>query len=363
MVDITQSKKISDTLSNSFISSEENASIHSKQLGNCLVIGGTGMLGRAIVNLLEHQGNSVKIMDIVNATNHPNFKYGDITDISQVEKHFQNIDTVFQTAAAIWDPNLAKEKYYEVNVRGNQNVIEICQKYNIPRLIYTSTMDVVCSDERKPYKNIDETTPYPTILPKDHYSRSKIIAEQLVIKANGKSGVNTCALRPVGMYGPGDKYHIPNFIKMAQKGNKFRLGDGSAKFSHVFSVNAAHAHILAAQHLSPSSKIAGKCYFITDYQAENIFDFMFPFLKEFNLCTPTWKIPFRIAYFLASIVEKINPKATINRFSVIQTCLDHTFSGKQAEEDFGYSPIISKEEAFQKTVNWFQENYDFSKIG
>ncbi|UYP44522.1 GDP-L-fucose synthase [Candidatus Lokiarchaeum ossiferum] len=350
-----KSEKFTDNLTN-----QATEKTYQKQdLGNCLVIGGTGLLGRALVQILENQDISVKIMDISNSTNHPNFQLGDITKIEQVEDNCRNIDTVFQTAAAIWDPKLPKSTYYDVNVTGNQNVVQICQELHIPRLIYTSTMDVVCSDEKKAYCNVDDSMSYPDKLPKDHYSRSKIIAEQLVLEANGKNGLNTCALRPVGMYGPGDKYHLANFIKMAQKKNKFRLGNGCAKFSHLYSENAAYAHFLAAQKLSPESNIAGKHYFITDYPGENIFDFMIPYLQEFGLCIPTRKVPYRVAYFLASLIEKVYPKATLNRFSVVQTCLDHTFISKQASLDFGYAPIISKETAFKKTVEWFKQNYSF----
>ena len=349
----------SEKFTNSIIDQSTKNISPRQDLGNCLVIGGTGLLGRALVQILEIQGNSVKIMDIANSTNHSNFHLGDITKIEQVEDNCRNIDTVFQTAAAIWDPKLPKAAYYDVNVEGNRNVLQICQEQHIPRLIYTSTMDVVCSDERKAYCDVDESMSYPVKLPKDHYSRSKIIAEQLILEANGKNGLSTCALRPVGMYGPGDKYHLANFIKIAQKKNKFRLGDGSAKFSHIYSENAAHAHFLAAQQLHPKSTIAGRHYFITDYPGENIFDFMIPYLEEFGLCIPTRKIPYQLAYFLASIIEKVYPKATMNRFSVIQTCLDHTFLSRQAHHDFGYQPIITKEEAFRKTVEWFKQNYSF----
>jgi nucleoside-diphosphate-sugar epimerase len=32
----------------------------------------------------------------------------------------------------------------------------------------------------------------------------------------------------------------------------------------------------------------------------------------------------------------------------------HTFSRKKASRDFGYEPIVSKEEAFQRTVAWLK---------
>lgn len=326
-------------------------------LGKCLVIGGAGMLGFEIASQLHLQGYFVRVLDLepINANGIESI-VGDIRNLKDVEKACEGINTVFQTAATVWNPGTPNQMFDEVNVKGNQNVINTCLKFNIPRLIYTSTLDVVV-DGKKPIVYGDETLPYPPKMPKDHYSRTKIIAEQETIEVNGKNGLLTCSLRPVGMYGPRDKYHIANIIKVAKSKSNIKLGNGTACFSHVYSENAAYAHILAAKRLYPGSKVAGECYFIADHQpADNLFTFMEPFLEALNVPIPTKSIPYKLAYVLASVAEIFAPKSNFNRFAVIQTCVDHTFISDKAERDFGYKPIISKEEAFERTVQWFKEN-------
>jgi nucleoside-diphosphate-sugar epimerase len=325
-------------------------------LGRCLVIGGAGMLGLEIVKQLKQEGYFVKVLDLESVEmDGVESIVGNICDKDVVEKACKDIDTVFQTAAAIWDPANPKEIYDEVNIYGNQNVIDACIKHDVSRFVYTSTLDVVV-DGRKSIVYGDETLPYPTKMPKDHYSRTKIIAEKDSIEANGKKGMLTCSLRPVGMYGPRDKYHIANIIKVAQSNNNIKLGDGSACFSHVYSENAAHAHVLAAKHLYSESPVAGQCYFIADHQpADNLFTFMEPFLEALNVPVPTKTIPYKLAYVLSWFAEIFAPKSNFNRFAVVQTCVDHTFVSDKAEKDFGYKPIVSKEEAFEKTVKWFKE--------
>jgi sterol-4alpha-carboxylate 3-dehydrogenase (decarboxylating) len=158
------------------------------------------------------------------------------------------------------------------------------------------------------------------------------------------------------MYGPRDRYHIANIIQVAKSNNNIKLGNGSACFSHVYSENAAHAHILAAKNLHEGSPVPGECYFIADHQpANNLFDFMAPYLAELGLPVPTKSIPYRLAYFLAFFAEIFAPRSNFNRFSVIQTCVDHTFVSDKAERHFGYKPIVSKEDAFKRTVEWFRE--------
>jgi sterol-4alpha-carboxylate 3-dehydrogenase (decarboxylating) len=325
----------------------------------CLVIGGSGMLGFEIVKQLQKEGKFVRVMDIqpLQEENDAEFILGDICDKEVVREACKDIDIVFQTAAAIWDPKLPKKVFEDVNIDGNRIVIEVCKELGIRKLVYSSTLDVVV-DGKKPIVYSDESLPYPKKMPKDHYSRTKIIAEQMVIEANSPE-LLTCSLRPVGMYGPRDRYHIANFIKIAKSKNNIKLGDGSACFSHVYSENAAHAHILAAKHLNEDSPVPGQCYFICDHQpADNLFTFMEPFLEGLGLPLPKRSIPYRPALFLSRIAKLFNPKSNFNPFSVIQTCIDHTFVHDKATRDFGYEPIVTKEEAFQRTLTWFkkQEN-------
>jgi len=138
---------------------------------------------------------------------------------------------------------------------------------------------------------------------------------------------------------------------MARKGNKLRLGGGRACFSHAYSENVAHAHVLAARHLFPGSSVAGKAYFIGDhYPATNFFDFMDPYLEALDLPVPRRRIPYPVAYALACVAEQVAPHSNFNRFSVVQTCVDHTYRHDRAERDFGYRPIVSLEEAFRRTL-------------
>ena len=324
-------------------------------LGNCLVIGGAGMLGFSIVEQLLLDNCFVRVLDLEEiSVDGVESIVGDIRDLAIVEEACKDIDTVFQTAATVWNPETPRYLYDEVNVMGNQNVIDTCIKFGIPRFVYTSTLDVVV-DGKEPITYGDESLPYPKKMPKDHYSRTKIIAEKASIEANGKNGLLTCSLRPVGMYGPRDKYHIANIIKVSQSKNNIKLGDGTACFSHVYSENAAQAHILAAKKLYSGSPVPGQCYFIVDHQpADNLFTFMKPFLEALELPVPTKSIPYKLAYILSWFAEKLAPKSNFNRFAVIQTCVDHTFKGDKAEKDFSYKPFISKEEAFNKTVDWFK---------
>ena len=73
----------------------------------------------------------------------------------------------------------------EVNINGTCNVLDACHEHGVRRLVYVSTYNVVFGG--KPIVNGNEALPYFPI--EDHvdaYGRSKSVAEQLVLKSNGR---------------------------------------------------------------------------------------------------------------------------------------------------------------------------------
>jgi len=320
----------------------------------CVVIGGAGMLGFEIARQLIARGKRVTILDLETPPERIcDSRQGDIRSREDVARACIGADVVFQTAAAVWNANTPQKLYEEVNVGGNRLVLDVCRESGVRRLVYTSTIDVVVQG-RRPVVYGDESLPYPRRMPKDAYSRTKIEAERMVLAADGPD-LATCALRPVGMYGPRDRHHLGNILAMARKGNKVRLGSGKACFSHVYSENAAHAHICAAAHLFPGSRAAGQPYFIGDhYPAGNFFDFMEPFLEALDLPVPRRRIPYPVAYGLARVAEMVAPRSNFNRFAVVQTCVDHTYRHDRAVRELGYVPPVSREEAFARTIAHLQ---------
>lgn len=319
-----------------------------------LVTGGAGMLGRALVSQLVEKGKTVRVIDIEPAQDkRAEVIVGDVRDADAVRKACDGVDTVIHAAAAVWDPNLPHSIYGETNVAGTQVVIDTCIQLKIPRLVYTSTMDVIM-DGVHGHRDADESLPYPPDPTRmNRYAYSKMLGEQAVLKANGPT-LATCALRPTGMFGPGDKYHLPNIIKNAKHGINIRLGDGDAQFSHVFSGNVAHAHVLAAESLATGSAVAGQAYFITDGHEGNFFSFMTPYLEALGIPLPKRSIPYGVANVMAWFAEKVSPRSNFNRFSIYCTCLDHTFVHRKATRDFGYQPRYSDREAFEITIEWLK---------
>lgn len=324
-----------------------------------LVIGSSGFLGSALVHALKQ--DTTKTVYGFDLTPHPDAAIesiiGDICDPSQIARACEGMEVVFQTATLVDWGMRSRERLYAVNVQGNRNVIEACQAQGVKKLIYTSSIDVVFDGAA--IREGDECLPYPRHH-LDDYGDTKAIAEQDVLHANDPYGLQTCALRATGIYGPGDRYRFPTIFNVVRQGNMVNLGDGSARFNHIYITNLVEAHLRAAEALLPESVLSGQAYFITDHSPLNFYEFFAPYVQALGYPAVSRRIPFPIAYGLALLMEGLarigigSQWPLLTRYVVLSTCRDFYFTSEKAKRDFGYMPIISEEQAFQETLEWLK---------
>ncbi|KAK0187974.1 C-3 sterol dehydrogenase [Armillaria mellea] len=217
-----------------------------------LVIGGSGFLGRHIVNQLLERGDNVSVFDIVERYHDVPFYSGDISEQDQVAAALQKSGTtciihVASPPHGLKDPSL----YWKVNVDGTKAVIAAAQETGVRKLIFTSSAGVVFNGAD--IVDIDERLPPPD-KPMDAYNDSKAHGEAAVLEANGKRGLLTVALRPAGIFGPGDHQVMAGLYAVYEKGQThFQIGDNTNIFDWTYVENVAYAHLLAADKLSLSA--------------------------------------------------------------------------------------------------------------
>lgn len=328
--------------------------------GIVLVTGSAGMLGRTLCRMLVAKGYSVRSLDRVpfqlEGVSHTVADLRDAKTLKEVIPVLvQDVNTIYHTASLISQDPREDALMYEVNIQATQKLIELAIKNRVPRLIYTSSIDVVFSGN--PIHRGDETLSYP-VKYLDYYSYSKATAEQAVLNSHNPMGLLTCSLRPAGIYGPGDAVRMPAILKQIRANTWFAIGNGQAEFNHVYVDNVAHAHIMAAEALHPESENGGQAYFITDHAPSFFFDFFEPFIAELGYRIKRRTIPFGIAMFMAYIIRWLSrlpgfqklAGADLTPYAVASTARDFSFVHDRATEDFGYEPIVSYEEAFKQTV-------------
>ncbi|GAA94788.1 uncharacterized protein L969DRAFT_90844 [Mixia osmundae IAM 14324] len=223
-----------------------------------LVIGGEGFLGGRMVEMLlaRYPSSAIGSLDIVQRRHSPKnhagrahwtFYRADLTDLEALTAAFRQsaATVVIHTASPhIGSPREISEK---INVTGTQTVVAACKATGVKCLIYTSSSSVVYDGHH--LTNIDERLPLP-LKTLDPYSETKARGELIVLDANTPGHFLTCALRPSGIFGPGDRQMIPGFIDVLKAGQtRLQIGNNVNLFDWTYVDNVCHAHFLAAEKL------------------------------------------------------------------------------------------------------------------
>ncbi len=319
-----------------------------------LVTGGGGFLGQYIVKQLLERGDKVRVFC---RNHHASFdglkidvQLGDLRKPADVQAACQGVDIVYHTAAQAgischWRP------FFETNAIGTLYIIDACVKSSVQKLVYTSSPSVVFDGNDQ--EGIDESFPYPSNW-LAHYPRTKALAERMVLTANGREGLLTCALRPHLIWGPGDCHLIPRLIARAKQGKLCRIGGGTNMVDITYVENAANAHLLAGDALFDGSPVAGNCYFISQGMPVNCWDLINELLTIAKLPLITRSISFQSAWRRSVFLENcygllgFRGEPAITRFLVMQLARSHWFNISRAKSDFGYRPTVSTEEGLAR---------------
>lgn len=330
-----------------------------------VIIGGSGFLGMALVAALRERGEAVRVVDL---TPHPDpaveSVIADIRDAASISAALAGATTVFHTASFIYYGLERPQHVFDINVTGTENVIAACKANEAHKLVYTSSAEAMLSRDT-PIENGDESLPYPLRFA-SLYGETKAAAEQRVLAANGQGGLLTCSLRPNGIYGAQDKHQLEAIMNYIRRKRFIRIGDGRARCMQIYVDNAVHAHLLAAECLTPDSPAGGQAYFIADGDApRNHFDFFADILAALEVPLPTQQIPLWLARLIARSSEaawKILPKGqmaepSLNQHTIAATSQNHWFRLDKVRRDLGYEPIVPYAEGVQRTAAAMRERF------
>ena len=188
-----------------------------------LVTGGTGFLGRHLVERLLAAGRSVTILGRTPAPDLEKrgvrFIRASLDDATAVAAACTGIDTIFHVAAkvGVWGPY---QEFYKTNVLGTRALLEGARTHGVRRFIHTSTPSVVYNGQA--LADADESLPLTTDCPSP-YPLTKAIAEHEVLAANSPT-LRTVALRPHLIWGVGDPHLVPRVLARARALQRVDLG-------------------------------------------------------------------------------------------------------------------------------------------
>lgn len=302
---------------------------------NVLVTGGTGLIGRQVVNILCNVNAHVKIvsLDKVNIDERAQHLYGDLTSFELCKEVTKDMDFVFHIAGVQGTVQTSSSKlasHFVPMLMINTNLLEAARLKGIKKLLYTSTIGAYEDKEI-----LRETDYRLESSPMSFAGWAKRMAELQVYAYKKQYGIDTFSVvRLSNIYGPGDNFDpetgmvIPSLMYRIHNGENPLVvwGNGEAVRDFLYSRDAAEGIILA-MHYGTDGKFvniaSGKGHSIRDVVGilQSFIDFEYRF-------------------------DASKPSGSSIRV------MDIT----QARDMLGFSPSTELGEGLRMTWDWFVKN-------
>lgn len=326
---------------------------------NVVVTGGSGFLGKAMVECLVEQGCNVTVFDITTAkfdSSQVTTVKGNLLNQEEVTAAFKGNGLVIHLASP--NPSSDSQTLQKVNVDGTKNVIQACVNNGIEKLVFTSSASVVFGGDDQ--YGVDESIGYPSEF-RDEYSRTKADAERAVLEAatQHKGKLATVSIRPHGIFGPKDAQLVPTLIEMArQNKSKFAIGNCDNVVDFTYVGNVVHGHMRAAEKLTPNSPVNGKAYFITNDEPIRFWEFMGKILTMFDYDAPSIRLPYKpmlaIAHVAQGVAKMLGKEITLSPSRLVISATHHWYRCEAAKRDLGYRPLWNLEQGLYLTKQFFR---------
>lgn len=312
-----------------------------------LVTGSAGFIGSRVSELLIEQGDEVLGIDSLNEAydsrlkewrlaklkrlDRYEFSMTNIVDYKSAEACFSknNIAGVINLAAQAGVRNSTSNPvpYFEANVLGTLNLLELCKNYDVSKFVQASTSSVY-GNGTLPF--IEEGN---TDQPESTYAASKKSAELICHTYHSLMGLPITVLRYFTVYGPSGRPDMAvfRFIHWIYEGKPLALfGDGSQKRDFTYVDDIARGTIAALN------------------------------MPSFNIINLGNDRPVSLSFLIGVIEEALGKKAIIQQGPTNPADVKTTWANiDKAKKVLDWEPRTSLEEGIKKCVAWYLENRTF----
>lgn len=326
-----------------------------------IVTGANGHLGNTIVRKLLDKGQTVRGLTVPGDQSvrwdDPRLTLfeGDVLSNETLSPLFEKTEgadlIVIHTAGIVSITSRYQQKVWDVNVNGTQNVIDLCRKYGVKKLIHVSSVHAI--PEKKKGQVITEVGHFDPQLVKGLYARTKAAATERVLNA-AKTGLNACVVHPSGIIGPNDfsHGHLTQLILDYLDGRLAACVDGGYDFVDVRDVADG---VLACTRRGRQ----GECYILSNhyYTVTDLLRTLHEITgrREIKAVLPTW-----LAKATAPLAEgwykMLRQPPLYTSYSLYTLESNALFSHEKATRELGYIPRPLRETLLD-TVQWMEQNH------
>jgi len=317
-----------------------------------LVTGGTGFVGRAIIERLQEDGERPKALARSEASAGALAELGaepvrgDVLDPEALAAAMRGCGLVYHAAGAnafcVRDPS----PMFEVNVEGSENVVRAAALAEVKRVVYTSSAATL--GEKKGTVGTEQSPHRGSFL--SDYERSKFEAERAVLAAADETGIEVVCVNPASVQGPGRASGSTRLLLDYVNGRLKAVVDSTLSLIDI--ADCTTGHLLAASKGKPGERYVLSGATLTVREGLALLGRLAGVEQPVRTLRPS------LAMTLATVVEAV---AWVRRGSP-RICRElartithgHAYDGSKATRELGlrYTPI---EETLRRTMDWWIE--------
>lgn len=323
-----------------------------------LVTGGTGFLGRRIIQRLVDEGYPVRVLARISSNIEPLKKLaveivlGDVGDRASVNQALNDIAVVIHAAAAT---SRSQQDCESVTVLGTRNVLESCKANGIEKLVYISSCSVYGVADYQDHQVVTEESGLERFpWRRGAYSASKQQAEALVTEAMNAGDFPIVVLRPGTIYGLGGEIFTP-MIGLSLANQVFLVfGSGQFVLPLVYVDNVADAVFLCLKTHE------------ADYQIFNVVDteeitkkrYMEGLVKKLYPQSQLVYLPYWLLYGLTWIQERVfrvlRRPPFLTTYRLVSSQRPIRYNSSKIECVIGWQPRVTFDQATAEMVSYVQ---------
>lgn len=251
--------------------------------------------------------------------------------LEKIAKDHPHMDGIINLAAkaGVRDSVIDPWSYYETNLTGTLNLLELCRHGAIPKFIMASTSSIY-----------GENAPYPTpetagsSLPLQPYAASKKAAETLCHSYHYLHNIDVTVVRYFTVYGPAGRPAMSmfRFNKWISEGSQVKVfGDGNQTRGFTYLDDIASGTILALKPLGYEIINLG------GHESISINDL----IKKFETV--------------------IGKKANIKHYPENPADMSASWADtRKAKSLLGWEPKFTLDEGIRSVAAWYQQEYDWA---
>ena len=230
-----------------------------------LVTGATGFVASHLIPILSQQGwkirAAIRSHQEVLQKRYPAFtslslapiSIGEIDGSTDWGNALQKIDVVVHLAARahlLQDSAANSEaEFLKVNSQGTVNLVRQSIQAGVRHFVFVSSIGAMATLSHQP---LTENSPCQ---PDTAYGRSKLQAEQALIKLANQSKITWTIFRPTLVYGPGNPGNMERLIKLVSWGLPLPFGLVKNRRSFIYVANLADAIAISLTHPQARNQI------------------------------------------------------------------------------------------------------------